>query len=791
MSFSTYFTPLMGVFNDDPLCYLLEIDNCRILLDCGWDDSFDTSKLIKLEEEIKKGIDAVILSHPDLAHIGALPYAVGKLGLKAPIYATAPIVDFGKLLFHDIYTCKTSEQDFDVFALEDVDSAFEQFYDLRYDQPITLTNFDIELTPHCAGHLIGGSFWKIQKETDKLIYAVDYNHGKERHLNPSKITMIERPSLMITDAYNALRQNSKRKTRDIQLFKTIQEAVHNSGEVLLPVDTAGRVLELLLLLDQEWKQFNLQNTNIAFLCNTSYSTQDFAKRNLEWMNLQLDNSDNPFEFNHVTTCATLEELEELSRPRVVLATVPTLECGFSRNLFANWAENPNNVVIFTSIQRESCLASQLLEQKKKYGSNPIPLSLNQYRRVPLEGDELEEYLKNLEVKKQSDKEPEIEEEEEEDISMNDIEPEEIIPLLPTSYFDQSYDLIIDNMDKSTISMAHPMFPFQEENIEWDAYGERVDWEAVRQNTDDENQQMSEMDDEDEDDITLKEEEEIPTKPVMDTINLQVRCKLEFIDFEGRSDGQSMKNVLSAVSPSKVILIHGTREACNELSTHCKSTKGCINTEFCIPELGEKIDVTSGTVILKCKLSEYLTNSQRYSYFNGYNISYINARFTYRPRKDIKNNQNDDKLLLLNNNGEEEIDNNDDDDKMMIDKSSIKIEENGENNDEEKVNDITTKTSITNTTDDKNDILMEPFLQELQEKDIPGHDAVIMGSLRLVDFRNVLLNQGYAAELKQGVLTCNNITVQKSGGASQFLIDGPLCDEYYIIKDLLYQQFSVL
>jgi len=67
----------------------------------------------------------------------------------------------------------------------------------------------------------------------------------------------------------------------------------------------------------------------------------------------------------------------------------------------------------------------------------------------------------------------------------------------------------------------------------------------------------------------------------------------------------------------------------------------------------------------------------------------------------------------------------------------------------------------------------------------------MGSLRLVDFRNVLLNQGYAAELKQGVLTCNNITVQKSGGASQFLIDGPLCDEYYIIKDLLYQQFSVL
>ena len=34
-------TPISGVHSEDPLCYLLEVDDCRILLDCGWDERFE------------------------------------------------------------------------------------------------------------------------------------------------------------------------------------------------------------------------------------------------------------------------------------------------------------------------------------------------------------------------------------------------------------------------------------------------------------------------------------------------------------------------------------------------------------------------------------------------------------------------------------------------------------------------------------------------------------------------------------------------------------------------------
>lgn len=100
------FTPICGALAEQPLCYLLEIDELRILLDCGWNDSFDLNMLKPLAKIAPKGIEFiqilvslvkqfrsifsklifshlsvnyVLISHPDMDHLGALPYAVSKL----------------------------------------------------------------------------------------------------------------------------------------------------------------------------------------------------------------------------------------------------------------------------------------------------------------------------------------------------------------------------------------------------------------------------------------------------------------------------------------------------------------------------------------------------------------------------------------------------------------------------------------------------------------------------------------------------------------------------------------
>ena len=39
----------------------------------------------------------------------------------------------------------------------------------------------LTITPYATGHMVGGAMWRIVKEGEEdIIYAVDYNHKKER-----------------------------------------------------------------------------------------------------------------------------------------------------------------------------------------------------------------------------------------------------------------------------------------------------------------------------------------------------------------------------------------------------------------------------------------------------------------------------------------------------------------------------------------------------------------------------------------------------------------------------------
>ena len=50
MSSIIQFQVISGVYSDAPLCYLLQIDEYKFLLDCGWNENFSN----EIIEEYKK-----------------------------------------------------------------------------------------------------------------------------------------------------------------------------------------------------------------------------------------------------------------------------------------------------------------------------------------------------------------------------------------------------------------------------------------------------------------------------------------------------------------------------------------------------------------------------------------------------------------------------------------------------------------------------------------------------------------------------------------------------------------
>ena len=64
-----------GVGDEDSgVCYLLQVDECKLLLDCGWDDTLSLSLIRRLNKHLKT-IDAVLITHPDISHLGETFYA--------------------------------------------------------------------------------------------------------------------------------------------------------------------------------------------------------------------------------------------------------------------------------------------------------------------------------------------------------------------------------------------------------------------------------------------------------------------------------------------------------------------------------------------------------------------------------------------------------------------------------------------------------------------------------------------------------------------------------------------
>jgi len=135
---------------------------------------------------------------------------------------------------------------------QEVHDSFDAVNTLRYSQPAHLSGEDtkpyplhlaelidarrftgrcqgLTITPFNSGHTLGGTIWKIRSPAvGTIVYAVNMNHMRERHLDGTVLisgvggsTVFEslaRPDLLITDAERANVIGSRRKDRDAALI---------------------------------------------------------------------------------------------------------------------------------------------------------------------------------------------------------------------------------------------------------------------------------------------------------------------------------------------------------------------------------------------------------------------------------------------------------------------------------------------------------------------------------------------------------------------------------------------
>lgn len=170
-------------------CHLVEHEGYRLLLDCGMFQGHDEARNRAPFGFDAAGIDAVVVSHVHLDHVGRLP-RLFREGCRAPVYchpATAALLplmleDALGVMVGDFERARRHGEDAPApwWDEGDLQHLLEHVAGLTYYEPASLGPFIVELKN--AGHLPGSAFVELAAAGRRVVFSGDLGNQRKEVL---------------------------------------------------------------------------------------------------------------------------------------------------------------------------------------------------------------------------------------------------------------------------------------------------------------------------------------------------------------------------------------------------------------------------------------------------------------------------------------------------------------------------------------------------------------------------------------------------------------------------------
>lgn len=351
-------------------CILVKIYNRNILMDCGIRQSSSKDALPDFKSiQEQGGIDAIIISHSHMDHIGSLPI-ISKEYPLARIYATKMTKDLMRVLLYDsLKIMNNREGEIPLYAESDVKNMLNSIFPINYMVEFPIFQ-DVKLTFYMAGHIAGAACVYVTTPEGSLFYSGDFSVFSQKTVEGLKVPRL-RPDVAIFEATYGDRLHSNREVEEERLIDIINECKRKKGKMLIPAFALGRSQEVLLTIKKALNKNILKDIKVyvdgmirdinrTYKLNPLYLKNSLGKKILKGIEPFYDDNIIPIDDNKLRK-KILEDDESL----IIISSSGMLTGGYSQYYAEKIAPMENGYIVMTGYQDEESPGRKLLELLKE------------------------------------------------------------------------------------------------------------------------------------------------------------------------------------------------------------------------------------------------------------------------------------------------------------------------------------------------------------------------------------------------------------------------------------------
>lgn len=369
--------------------HVVSIGSSRILLDCGLyqgrrSESVERNKAFSF---IPASLDAVVISHAHLDHVGMLPLLI-RGGYTGRIYSTAATRDLTELILLD--AAKIQEQDAEfhnrhllpdaplavpLYTSEDIPNVMQHFETLPYaseDGSFHQIAHGCKVKLYDAGHILGSAVIVLEGNTqgkvERLAFTGDLGrYGAPLLHDPQPVTE-EVQTLLLESTYGSRLHHPTDHVHGA-LIQAVQQAIARQSKIVVPAFSLGRTQELVYILHQLTDQGKIPripiyvDSPLAGRINdvfTKYQRLYDAESNQDFTQLGED----PLVFRNLRYTHSVEESKALlpsPGPMIIISASGMASGGRVMHHLRNYLPDPKNIILFTGYQADHTPGRRILK----------------------------------------------------------------------------------------------------------------------------------------------------------------------------------------------------------------------------------------------------------------------------------------------------------------------------------------------------------------------------------------------------------------------------------------------